>query len=252
MAVDKLVDSTQLDTDLTAVANAIRTKGGTSAQLAFPTGFVSAVEAIPAGGGGGYSIADLASGAPSGEIDITGLSFSDYAFAYKKGITSVVGSGYFSGGFLFLQCSGITKVHISLTGSQSSNFFQACSGLKTVVMSQPQQGGTAFFNGCTSLEIADLNNFQLRANYFYNNSKLATIILRKSNGITQLENAAVLNIAHFKSGGSGGTIYAPSALISTYQSATNWSTINGYGTITWLPIEGSIYETQYADGTPIT
>ena len=49
MAVDKLVDSTQLDADLTSVANAIRTKGGTSAQMAFPAGFVSAVNAIPSG-----------------------------------------------------------------------------------------------------------------------------------------------------------------------------------------------------------
>ena len=46
MAVDKLVDSTQLDADLTSVANAIRTKGGTSGQLAFPAGFISAVGAI--------------------------------------------------------------------------------------------------------------------------------------------------------------------------------------------------------------
>lgn len=46
MAVDKLVDSAQLDADLTSVANAIRAKGGTSAQLAFPNGFISAVEAI--------------------------------------------------------------------------------------------------------------------------------------------------------------------------------------------------------------
>lgn len=37
------------DTDLTAVANAIRTKGGTSAALAFPNGFVSAVQAITTG-----------------------------------------------------------------------------------------------------------------------------------------------------------------------------------------------------------
>ena len=51
MAVDKLVDSTQLDTDLTSVANAIRTKGGTSAQLAFPSGFVDAIDAIRTGGG---------------------------------------------------------------------------------------------------------------------------------------------------------------------------------------------------------
>ena len=57
MSVDKLVDSTQLDTDLTSVANAIRTKGGTSASLAFPAGFVSAINAIPTGGGGDYEIA---------------------------------------------------------------------------------------------------------------------------------------------------------------------------------------------------
>lgn len=49
MSVDKLVDSTQLNADLTAVANAIRTKGGTSAQLAFPAGFVSAIQAIETG-----------------------------------------------------------------------------------------------------------------------------------------------------------------------------------------------------------
>jgi len=46
MAVDKLVDSTQLNSDLTSVANAIRAKGGTSAQLAFPNGFVSAINGI--------------------------------------------------------------------------------------------------------------------------------------------------------------------------------------------------------------
>lgn len=51
MAVDKLVDSTQLDADLTSVANAIRTKGSTSTQLAFPSGFVSAINAISTGGG---------------------------------------------------------------------------------------------------------------------------------------------------------------------------------------------------------
>ena len=49
MAVDKLVDSTQLDADLTSVANAIRTKGGTSSDLSWPNGFVSAVQAIPTG-----------------------------------------------------------------------------------------------------------------------------------------------------------------------------------------------------------
>ena len=37
--------------ELTAVANAIRAKGGTSEQLVFPEGFVSAIDNIQAGGG---------------------------------------------------------------------------------------------------------------------------------------------------------------------------------------------------------
>lgn len=47
MSLDKLVDSAALDANLTSVANAIRAKGGTSGPMAFPTGFVAAVEAIP-------------------------------------------------------------------------------------------------------------------------------------------------------------------------------------------------------------
>lgn len=38
------------NTDLGAVADAIRTKGGTSASLTFPSGFISAIEAISTGG----------------------------------------------------------------------------------------------------------------------------------------------------------------------------------------------------------
>lgn len=48
--------------DLTSVANAIRTKGGTSAQLAFPAGFVQAIDAIQTGGGGSYDPYGLPSG----------------------------------------------------------------------------------------------------------------------------------------------------------------------------------------------
>ncbi|MBO7251796.1 MAG: hypothetical protein J6V25_04125 [Oscillospiraceae bacterium] len=46
------------DTSLTAVADAIRSKAGTSEALAFPGGFVSAVEGIEAGGSGGGGFKD--------------------------------------------------------------------------------------------------------------------------------------------------------------------------------------------------
>lgn len=38
------------DTELTSIANAIRTKGGTSAPLVYPNGFVNAIGDIPTGG----------------------------------------------------------------------------------------------------------------------------------------------------------------------------------------------------------
>lgn len=49
MAVDKLIDSAQLDSNLTTIANAILTKSGGSGQLAFPNGFISELQSISSG-----------------------------------------------------------------------------------------------------------------------------------------------------------------------------------------------------------
>ena len=51
-----MADYLVTDTELTSIADAIRTKGGTSAALTFPAGFVSAVNDIPAGGGGSSAL----------------------------------------------------------------------------------------------------------------------------------------------------------------------------------------------------
>ena len=80
---------------------------------------------------------------------------------------------------------------------------------------------------------------------------------------TQLTTIDILGgdgVCPFASGGSGGTIYIHKALYDhlgdgtelDYKAATNWSTVDGYGTVTWAQIEGSYYETHYADGTPVT
>lgn len=51
MAYDKLCDSAVLDAGLKAIADAIREKGGTSDNLAFPTAMAEAIAAIEVGGG---------------------------------------------------------------------------------------------------------------------------------------------------------------------------------------------------------
>lgn len=52
MAFDKVVDSSVLDAGLKQIADAIREKGGTSDNLAFPAAMADAIAAIEAGGGG--------------------------------------------------------------------------------------------------------------------------------------------------------------------------------------------------------
>lgn len=46
-----MTDYLTTDTELTSIADAIRTKGGTSESLEYPTDFVSAIENIQSGGG---------------------------------------------------------------------------------------------------------------------------------------------------------------------------------------------------------
>lgn len=55
MALDKVVDSAALDAGMTAVADAIRAKAGTTEPLAWPDGFKSAVDGIT---GGSLSVTD--------------------------------------------------------------------------------------------------------------------------------------------------------------------------------------------------
>lgn len=77
MALDKVVDSAVLDAQLTSIADAIRSKGGTTDQLTL-AGMVAAINAIQTGSGGiqsasgEYSIAEDVAGL---NIDISDIGF---------------------------------------------------------------------------------------------------------------------------------------------------------------------------------
>lgn len=65
MAFDKIIDSAQLESDLTSVAAAIRAKGATADPLSFPAGFVSAVNNIFTSSAFGYIVASFPAAAAS-------------------------------------------------------------------------------------------------------------------------------------------------------------------------------------------
>ena len=292
MAVDKLVDSTQLDTDLTAVANAIRTKGGTSAQLAFPGGFVSAIQAITTGitptgtkqisitengtvtedvtnyvsaeitvavqGGDGYTAADwLDLTKPTGDIVTDVIEIWPYALYKRTGAITVTATiAAYVGDCAFGSNTGITKIFGKRIRGSGAYTFSGATNLEYVVFGDGLVAYSSSFSGCSKLKAVDFGGSPttsqgfLRTNAFDGATVFKTLVLR-GNTVWPLSNINNFANSPFASGKSGGTLYVPQALIADYQAATNWSTILGYANNQILPIEGSVYETQYVDGTPI-
>lgn len=116
MSLDKLVDSTQLDSGLTSVADAIRAKSGGSSQLAFPAGFVSEIQAIPSGGGGSNNsfevvdvVVDNKKANATLPIPISDASKDNYLMIY-----SVVESGVYSNGVLTMDQSPTVPASLNI------------------------------------------------------------------------------------------------------------------------------------------
>ena len=73
-----MADYVVSDASLTAVADAIRSKGNISEQLAFPEGFIRAVEEIPSGGGtpNNITVKLQSSSESSGAIGINHIQYN--------------------------------------------------------------------------------------------------------------------------------------------------------------------------------
>ena len=245
MAIDKLVDSTKLDNSLSYEASRIRLKTGGSANLSFDftneKGFGDAIDAISTGA---IDINALADGSISGAVEITASSIRDGFFKECRSITSltcpnatVIRQQFCSG------CSSLVSVSLpNATTVNSTQQFIGCTSLTTVNLPKLETPGGNMFQGCTALAFIDLPALTRLSvtRVFYGCSNLKTVILRNNN-LVALNNDVFTNTP-FASGGSGGTVYVPQALISSYQTATNWSTLYSAGTCTFSAIEGSAYE----------
>lgn len=183
------------------------------------------------GGGGSDTLNELLSGTletyDTGEV----TSVPQYAFAYFSGLKT-------------LTLPNVTRL---------DDHMVADSSVETVVAPKANTfvNWRVFINAKNLLTIDILGASTIPQQWANNCTKLTTLIIRKTGSIMALGNINAFGSTPFASGGTGGTLYVPSALISSYQSATNWSTILGYANNSIQAIEGSIYETQYADGTVI-
>lgn len=186
-------------------------------------------------------------------------SIGNYAFRYCYGLTgdiilpnTVTSIGQYS----FANCDGMETFRaegaISTLGTYT---FNGASGhvmalreihmpnLGTGIALNLNFGSATAANACQHLEVCDIGKAKsIAANTFANCYKLQTLIMRRTSVTTCANVSAFLNTPLRGRNSLTAKIYVPEALIDSYKAASVWSTINGYGYVTWNKIEGSIYE----------
>jgi hypothetical protein len=141
----------------------------------------------------------------------------------------------------FVGCSKLETALLPRVTGQLTNTFVSCSKLKNVNINNVTMLYSAF-NMCSALTTLDAPKLtRISSSSFQNCSSLTTLILR-SETLCTLGSGNAFNNTPFASNGTGGTVYVPSALITEYQNATNWSTLYAGGKCNFVAIEGSEYE----------
>jgi hypothetical protein len=193
-----------------------------------------------------YSCAKLALTAlPSGVTSIGNYAFyncTNLALTeLPSGVTSI-------GSYAFQGCTklALTALPSGVT-SIGTSAFRSCTNLAlTALPSGVTSIGGYMFSSCSNITQMDLPSVgSIASNAFPSCTKLQTLILRKSDAICTLSNVSAFTNTPLRGyNGLTGTVYVPQALISTYQTATNWSTLYNDGTVSFVAIEGSEYDTD--------
>lgn len=184
--------------------------------------------------------------------------------------------------YKFYNCTHLTSVKLNGVAWIKGNAFRGCTALQTFDAKNVYRiYGNAFMNvPADALVFPNINNGEIGANAliswkgtkvdldgssleiklgtFSNASYFNFLVLRRNTRVI-LGATSAFNGTPFASGGTGGTLYVPQAILNDYTSATNWNTILGYTnnqiksiesthTDPTAPIDLTLY---YADGTPI-
>lgn len=262
MAFDKVIDSAVLDTKLTSVADAIRSKTGKTDKLTLEQ-MPGEIEGIQSGGGDDgttellegtitkYSNSELTKVKLYGlagcwdlkEVNLPNvLNVENYGFANDVALTTVnLPKATTVGTRAFDMCTGLKSIMLPNATALNGVSFRSCSGLESVIL--PVINGIAeTFYGCTALAYAEFGAVTRIMQKAFNSCSSLKIVVIRTASVCTLDNVSAFTGTPFASGGTGGTVYVPSALIEQYQQATNWSTLYAAGTCNFVAIEGSEYE----------
>ncbi len=269
------VGSATDDDSVLSLTGTAETGGATLEDEANATGTTAVITGTESSGGG-ISVDDIATNTqPSGAITLgSGVTtIGQYAFAGKSVTTVNAKFVKTIGSYAFIRSDlryvtdeyfpalttlgadaldsalALIKVHITgaysyfsqlytmrnnTTGTFKVARFPNCTG----------NGNQYTFGGDYGLKIVDAGKISSIGPNFAGNARvLQTLILRKTDSVCTLSNVSAFTNTPFRGYNSlSGVVYVPSALISSYESATNWSTLVTGGYLSFAPLEGSAYE----------
>lgn len=191
------------------------------------------------------------------------MNFPSFAGALKDALRNYKGKHFIAPNAISLGaadgCSNLIDIFIP-NASLATKSLSNNANLEIAVVGSFGKNTYQAFWKCSKLSVVDICLTSDKIDNVFQTCPLLNNIIIRQDSIIELYNITAFDGTPFASGGSGGTIYIPESLYNhlndgtsfDYKSASNWATIDGYGTITWAKIEGSYYETHYADGTNIS
>lgn len=228
------------------------------------------------GGGGGFSVDDIVSRNITGDIvysgshtyltdglftytaidsftssTITGAERGIRAFFYCNNLKSIsmpnlaIGNNTAKLMEMCYRCTNLESAYLpNMATNWGNSMFEGCSKLTDVNIDACVTLPQSTFRYCESLQIIDLPNCtRLNNTAFDGCYSLETVILR-SPTVCAINHVNALQSTPLR--GYGGTysghVYVPSALLETYKTTTNWSTLYASYPNIFETIEGSIYE----------
>lgn len=240
------------------IAAALRNKSGGGSTYT-PAEMAGAILNLPSGGTDNvpkYAMGTII----DSEVDWSQItSMRDSAFYMCRQLTTVGNPTVRSlPNSCFRYCTGLTNAEITCTDilqTYCGSLFRNCTELLTAIIhfSYTGNGDVTFgdnyiFGNCSKLHTVILTRTHatktiiLKANFMFDGaSALRNLVLKSPNMVTFSNGQNAYAWGGIWDNPTESTIYVPNALISSYQTATNWVTLYNRG-VTFAKIEGSIYE----------
>lgn len=237
------------DTNLKAIADAIRAKNGTE-ETYEPSEMADAITAIESlnydkmisrsitevssnvtevGSYTFYSCNMLATADFPKAVEV-----GDYAFYGTSALKNINFPLVRSVGRYTFRGAGFENAYFPAVTSALASSFAYNTSLKTANFPKLTETGGSMFSSCSALESVDLPKATTIGTYSFEKCYSLKAVILRSTTACELDNtSAFSNCYHYlgttnatynPNGLKDGYIYVPSALVNTYKAATNWST----------------------------